>query len=205
MSHNACLHFMVHLIEFSFAFSALTLLVWWQEGHPACKKLSSEVLAWFSVWSEMQTCIWPSWCHCHSLSLASVKSRLALPFCYRLTSSPGQRAVKRVCVCVCVNRILSVLGGKQNEILTVYLVRQYCNRQLGRSKREWKVPRCHQDVMLVLLERNWGGGRSQPQSKIFSHEFGGHRQPVGVSCGGGLYYPKWQFYCKRILIKKQWT
>ena len=39
--------------------------------------------------------------------------------------------------------------------------------------------------MLVLLERNWGGGRSQPQSKIFSHEFGGHRQPVGVSCGGG--------------------
>jgi len=22
-----------------------------------------------------KTCIWPSWCHCHSLSLASVKSR----------------------------------------------------------------------------------------------------------------------------------
>ena len=33
----------------------------------------------------MQTCIWPSGCHCHSLSLASVKSRLVLPFCYRLT------------------------------------------------------------------------------------------------------------------------
>ena len=42
------------------AFSALTLLVGWQEGHPACKKLSGGVLAWFSVWSEMQTCIWPS-------------------------------------------------------------------------------------------------------------------------------------------------
>ena len=42
---------------------------------------------------------WPSWCHCHSLSLASVKSRLVLPFSYRLTwvvGSPGQRAVKRV-------------------------------------------------------------------------------------------------------------
>ena len=25
----------------------------------------------------------PSWCHCHSLSLASVKSRLVLPFWYR--------------------------------------------------------------------------------------------------------------------------
>jgi len=35
-------------------FSALTLLVGWQEGHPACKKLSSEVLAWLSVWSEVQ-------------------------------------------------------------------------------------------------------------------------------------------------------
>jgi len=37
------------------------------------------------VWSEVQNCIWPSWCHCHSLSLASVKSRLVLPFWYRLT------------------------------------------------------------------------------------------------------------------------
>ena len=57
-------------------FSALTLLVGQQEGHLACKKLSGGVLAWISVWSEVQTCIWPSWCHCHSLSLASVKSRL---------------------------------------------------------------------------------------------------------------------------------
>jgi len=38
-------------------FSALTLLVGRQEGHPACKKLSGGVLLWLSVWSEMQTCI----------------------------------------------------------------------------------------------------------------------------------------------------
>ena len=43
-----------------FAFSALTLLVGRQEGHPACKKLSGGVLAWLSVWSKVQTCIWPS-------------------------------------------------------------------------------------------------------------------------------------------------
>jgi len=55
------------------AFSALTLLVGRQEGHPACKKLSGGLLVWLSVWSEMQTCIWPSWYHCHSLSLASVE------------------------------------------------------------------------------------------------------------------------------------
>ena len=42
------------------AFSALTLLVGWQEGHPACKKLEWWVLVWLSVWSEVQTCIWPS-------------------------------------------------------------------------------------------------------------------------------------------------
>jgi len=33
------------------AFSALTLLVGRQEGHPACKKLSGGVLVWLSVWS----------------------------------------------------------------------------------------------------------------------------------------------------------
>ena len=42
------------------AFSALTLLVGRQEGHPVCKKLSGGVLAWLSVWSEVQTCIQPS-------------------------------------------------------------------------------------------------------------------------------------------------
>jgi len=67
------------------AFSALTLLVGRQEGHPACKKLSGGVLAWLSVWSEVQTCICSSWCHYHSLSLASIKSRLVLPFWYWLT------------------------------------------------------------------------------------------------------------------------
>ena len=34
------------LVESICAFSALTLLVRRQEGHPACKKLSGEVLAW---------------------------------------------------------------------------------------------------------------------------------------------------------------
>ena len=48
------------LIDYSCAFSALTLLVGWQEGHPACKKLSGEVLVWLSVWSEVQTCTCPA-------------------------------------------------------------------------------------------------------------------------------------------------
>ena len=89
-----------------FTFSALTLLVWWQEGHPAC----GAVLAWLSVWREVQTCIWPSWCHCHSLSLASVKSRW---FCLSGTSSlssPWQRTVKRIYICGCWSREYSILN-----------------------------------------------------------------------------------------------
>jgi len=43
-----------------FAFSALTLLVGQQEGHPACKKQSGGVLAWLSVWSELQTAYGPA-------------------------------------------------------------------------------------------------------------------------------------------------
>ena len=73
---------------------------WAAGGHPACKKRSGVVLAWLSVWSEVQTCIWPSWCHCHSLSLASVKSRLVLPFRYWLTRVDPDKGPLNGCVCV---------------------------------------------------------------------------------------------------------
>ena len=85
---------------YSGAFSALTLLVGRQEGHPACKKLSDGVLAWLSVLSKVQTCIWPSWCKCHSLSLASVKSRLVLPFWHRPTWVVPEKRPLNGCVCV---------------------------------------------------------------------------------------------------------
>jgi len=48
------------------------LLVGQQDGHSACKKLSGWVLALLSVWGEVQICTRPTWCHCHSLSLAPV-------------------------------------------------------------------------------------------------------------------------------------
>ena len=47
-------------VQFMCLARALTLLVGRQEGHPACKKLSGGVLARLSVWSKVQTCIWPS-------------------------------------------------------------------------------------------------------------------------------------------------
>jgi len=80
------------------AFSALTLLVGQQEGHPACKKLSGGVLAWLSVWSEVQICICSSWCHCQSVSCFS---KIQIGFAFLVPAhlgSPGKRAVKWVCV-----------------------------------------------------------------------------------------------------------
>ena len=45
----------IHLtVAVVIAFSALTLLVGRQEEHPAFKKLSDKVLAWLSVWREVQ-------------------------------------------------------------------------------------------------------------------------------------------------------
>ena len=78
------------------------LLVGRQEGHSACKKLSGGVLVWLSVWSEVQTCIWPSWCHWHSLSV-SCFSKIQIGFIFLVLAhldSPGKRAVKWVCVLV---------------------------------------------------------------------------------------------------------
>ena len=58
-------------------------------------------------------CIWPSWCHCHSLSLASIKSRLVLPFWYRLTRVVPEKGLLNgcVCVCVCVVVVFLILGN----------------------------------------------------------------------------------------------
>ena len=71
-----------------------------RKGIRPVKKLSFEVLAWLFVWSDVQICIWPSWCHCHSLSLASVKSRLVLPFWYWLTRVVPDNGPLNRCVCL---------------------------------------------------------------------------------------------------------
>ena len=104
---SKCLDSTVICSTVNTAFSALTLLVGQQEGHPACKKLSGGVLAWLSAWSEVQTCMWSSWCHCHSLSLASVKSRYGFTCLVPAhLGSPGKTAVKRLYVCVNTARML---------------------------------------------------------------------------------------------------
>jgi len=59
-----------------------------------------------------QTCMWPSWCHCHSL--VSCFSKIQIGFAFLVPAhpgNPGKRAVKRVCVCVCVHISVLFHGG----------------------------------------------------------------------------------------------
>jgi len=60
-------------------------------------KMSGGVVAWLSVWSKVQTCIWPSWCHCHPLSLCFIKIQIGFTFLV-----PAHPVCVCVCVCVCV-------------------------------------------------------------------------------------------------------
>jgi len=52
-----------------------------------------------SVWCEVQTCIWPSGFHCHSLSLVPVKSTSVLSFGYRLTRVVPEKGPLDACAC----------------------------------------------------------------------------------------------------------
>ena len=57
-----------------------------RKGIRPVKKLSGGVLAWLSVWREVQMiCIWSSWCHCHPVISCSSKIQNGLPFWCRLT------------------------------------------------------------------------------------------------------------------------
>jgi len=69
--------------------------------------LGGGMLVWLSVWSKVQTCIWPTWCHCHSLSLAPIKSRLVLPFWYRLTRVVPEKGPLNGCssCCICISHV----------------------------------------------------------------------------------------------------
>ena len=88
-----------------FAFSALTLLVGRQEGHPACRKRE--------LWGTGMVVCLEQDADLHMAQLmplpltVSCFSKIQIGFTFLVpahSGSPGKRAVKRVCVCVCVNK-----------------------------------------------------------------------------------------------------
>ena len=78
-------------------FIALTLLVGCQEEHLACKKLSGEVLTWFSLeLSKVQMiCTWCRWCRRHPIVSCFVKILTGLTFLPAYPSCPGKEALNR--------------------------------------------------------------------------------------------------------------
>jgi len=79
------------------------------------KNLSDEVLAWLSVWSELQTiCMWSSWCHFHPIISCFIKIQIGLtclvPAC---PSCPGKRPLNG-----CLSVMRYGIALRQHCILT---------------------------------------------------------------------------------------
>jgi len=71
------------------AFSALMLLVGQQVGHPACKILNGGMLAWLSIWSEVQMPL-PLTVSCFS--------KIQIGFSFLVPAHPGSPGKRVPCV-----------------------------------------------------------------------------------------------------------
>jgi len=69
----------------------LTLLVGWQEGHPACKKQSGGVLVWLSVWSKGADLHTAQLMPLHSVSCFS---KIQIGFTFLVPAHPGSPGKK---------------------------------------------------------------------------------------------------------------
>jgi len=101
-----------------------------RKGIRPVKILSDGVLVWLSVWGEVQICVWPSWCHCH-LSLASVKSRLVLPFWYQLTWVVPDKIQRAVNSCSSSHSIIAVSDVIRSLFFCYFYYHVYIKLQLS--------------------------------------------------------------------------
>jgi len=102
----------------------VTLLVANQEEHLACKKLSDEVPALLSVWSEVQMiCMWSSCCHCHPNISCSSKIKIGLTFLVpAYPGCPGKDAVKWMSFLLLLSRPCFVACRETTALFVVYLL-----------------------------------------------------------------------------------
>jgi len=64
------------------------------------------MLAWLSVWNEVQMiCMWSNWCHCHPIISCSIKIQIGSTFLVpAYPGCPGHEAIKQMSVCLYVTR-----------------------------------------------------------------------------------------------------
>jgi len=109
--------YICYLLTYLLAFSALTLLVGRQEGHPACKKLSGGVIC-LERGADLhmaQLIPLPLTVSCFS------KIQIGLPFWYRLTWVVPDKGPLNGCVCV----------------LLTYLLTSYSRLLVSDSQQKW--------------------------------------------------------------------
>jgi len=106
------------------AFSSLMLLFGWQEGHPACKKLSGGYLSG----ARCRLAYGPADATATQFSLASVKSRLVLSSWYWLTWVDPEKGPSNVCVCGIFNSLAKM--DKFLIILVHHILRKFYTKML---------------------------------------------------------------------------
>ena len=95
-------------------------------------------MVWLSVWNEVQSCTWPSWCRCYSLSLVLVKSRLVLLFWYWLIRVVTNKGPLNGCVCVCVKSVRhSSATDKLNKPVTCHSKLSCCYIRTRYLRKQW--------------------------------------------------------------------
>ena len=111
----------VQMLIVTCAFSALTLLVGRQEGHPVCKK-TEQWGAGMAICLECSADLhMAQLMPLHSLSLASVKSRLVLPFWYWLTRVVPDKRPLNMCACACVRGCVCIDSNSSRVPFQSYL------------------------------------------------------------------------------------
>ena len=101
-----------------------------RKGIRPVKKLSGGVQAWLSVWSEVQTCIWPSWCHCFS--------KILNVFTFLVPAYPGSPGKGPLNVCIAMLK----MSLDSHSLATELSHHHNCFRQLQAYNRVFKVHSC---------------------------------------------------------------
>jgi len=138
---NTCYSWLIYwLIDY-------VLLVGWQEGHPACKKLSGGMLAWLCVCGEVQICM--SQLMPLPLTISSFsKSRLVLHFWCQLVRvvldkiQEGRKMVVCVCVCVCMRACMHACVCICTALPSMFWCCWLGGRKGNRSVKKWVVGSC---------------------------------------------------------------
>ena len=148
-------------MDFLRAFSALTLLVGRQEGHPACKKWFVGCWHGYLSGARCRLAYSPADATATQRLFASVKSRLVLSFWYRLTRVVLKKGPINGCVCVCCHTNLNfshdflppvfpeqtfgntwygLFMGRMSFLST----KQHCQQQISavsKHLKDWRQPR----------------------------------------------------------------